>query len=568
MSELNFRRAAEIITELLHGGVGSFVISPGFRNSPLNLAAEMICPDRVVRILDERAAGFFALGRARAMGRPAALICTSGTAAANYFPAILEAESTHIPLVVVTADRPHSLVGTGANQTMDQWNLYGKHVRDFYSLVAGAGEAEFFLGLQTVARLSLLSLKAGGGPVHLNVEFSEPLLPKDPSDINKILASIESRNRPMVAASTIKPEEKFWTQSLAKIQGSRRAAILLSSYPYPENFLSGILALAKEREIPVWAEPGSGLFGLTASKASDFVFGDLGLLSTIPSEFSPELVIRFGPPPIHKSVEASLLAREGLSYWIVDFPGERRLPEPKPANFIESDSEHWLASARDLLGRLEFRSSRETLAWARTETKARREKILAAENEPEKISERSAWREILRSLEGASDLFIGNSMPIRDFNATAWTESASYRIFHNRGLSGIDGLIASALGVAYGSERPMTIVLGDLSAIYDMSSLLLAKLLMKNLSLRVVVLNNSGGDIFRAVGTKAYPEDVFVLPMGLDWVGLGRSLGVEASSVSDRSGMREWLQATKGYGAGLRLLEIKIDAETNRGARV
>lgn len=563
----NFARARTFIRVLQANGVEYFFLSPGFRNSPLNLALESLAPEKTIRVLDERGAAFAALGKARASGKPAAVFCTSGTAAANFFPAILEAEHSHVPLIAVSADRPAELVGTGANQTMDQNRLFGTHARHFVNIADSINENNLALAWGAVSRACGLAKTAGGGPVHINFCFNEPLIPA-PQLLSGL--PLEAEGLPLTVPTQVGVSSAFLETLREKLAATPclRPIFLLGSCCFSNDFLRELLNCAQSLGIPILAEAASGALGCGERSKACAIFPQFDVVEKLPPHAWPDLAFRFGPPPIHKSIEAKLLARcGGERYFVFDYPGERRLPVAQNVQIVSCDETNWVASARKLLGDKVYPQAETTRVALAELSETYLAETRDREHKANGFSEWSCWNALLENLPKQADLFLGNSMPIRDFNRLAKNCGQEYRVLHNRGLSGIDGLIASAIGAALDSGRELILVVGDLSALYDMNALLIARDHAARLCVTIVVLNNNGGEIFRVVDTKNYPERIFVLPGNPSFAPLAQAMGIKSDAVDSQSAWQKLVCKLGKAEHGVRVIECRIDPEANRKLR-
>lgn len=477
---LNLRWCDTLVAGLAAAGLRRAVIAPGARSSALALAflrrPEIACEV----ISDERVAGYFALGLAKVAGEPAALLCTSGTAAANLFPAVMEASLAAVPMLVLTADRPPEMQAWGANQSTDQLRLYGSHVRAFHALpVPDAGVAPAYLHA-LAARLMEECREPLPGPVHANLPFREPLVPTDAIPQAPDLPPAIGFVHPPAAPT---PQQ---AAGLAATLSGGRGAILCGEGPYPPGFDLALGELAARLGAPVLAEPLSNLrFG---PGCGPDVFARQAAFLRAPADFVPDWVLRFGSFPVSRNIERWLAALRGARVVMVAAPG--RWPDPLwraasvvrcaplallhalAAQPLSSAPAHWLQSFRDAERRMENAA----------------ESVCAME-EP---FEGAVARALLHRLPPGAQCFVGNSLAIRAVDMFSGRGAHRLVLHGNRGASGIDGNLATSAGIAAACGTPVAALVGDQAALHDCGGL--AALRSRNALL--VVMDNGGGGIF------------------------------------------------------------------------
>ncbi len=504
---LNSLWADLLVEELVRQGCSFFCISPGSRSTPLTLAVARNSRAQSELFYDERAAAYFALGYARATGKPAALICTSGTAAANYLPAVIEASVDFVPMLVLTADRPPELRHTGANQTIDQIKLYGDHVRWFFDMPCPDERIAPEVVLTTVDQAVFRSQSPTPGPVHLNCPFREPLAPLQPEerDWDAYLSSIASWQNHLQpytthSAAPLALSGGVIDELAEKLHHTQKGLIVAGQLGLPEE-AEAIVRLADKLRWPLAADVGSGL---RLERRTDRLipYFDLLLLSeTLWREVAPDVILLLGKRVVSKRF-LQMLARHRNTELIHVAPVAARLdPEHRVSRRIQTDvAEFCLA----LTGAV--KPTRNEAYWAALRSRSDRvAQVLQQEFRDEQpVSEPGVLRRLSRALPEGSGLFLANSMPIRDMDMFGDAIARDVRIAVNRGASGIDGNLATACGFAHGLGRLTTAVLGDLALIHDLNSLWL----MKNSPVPVVliVLNNQGGGIFSFLPVHAVRE--------------------------------------------------------------
>lgn len=553
------RWVGALIDGLVRGGADHFVICPGSRSAPLALAAARHPRVRVWMHLDERSAAFFALGMARQRGEPVALICTSGTAAANFHPAVAEADLSRVPLIVLTADRPHELRDNGAPQTIDQMRLFGQAVRWFCDLPTPADTPDLLRYVRAVADRSLAAARsAPAGPVHLNVPFREPLIP-DRALLATLFREADAAGATVVAGPRRLPEVAL--SSLARRLAQTSRVLILCGPDCPPTLAPAVARLASSQGWPILADPLSGLrcghHDLRMVLASyDAFLRD----ERFASRYAPEVVLRFGAMPTSKPALQFLQRHPSAFQIVVDEGAGWREPTGLAAEHLFCDPT-WLCVALSERLTPAAEATPWTQAWLTAEQVTRA--ILAELSGLDRpISEPGVFAHLAEILPAGATLFVGNSMPVRDCDTFFPALARPLRIVGNRGANGIDGLVSSALGAAAGGAAPLVMVLGDLSLFHDANGLLAAKL--HGLSATIVLINNNGGGIFSFLpqaGERDCFELLFGTPHGLDFRHLADMYGARYTLAQDWIAFRTAVDA--GLHGGLHIVEVRTDRERN-----
>ena len=474
--------ARVVVRQIIESGVTDVVISPGSRNAPLSLAFFAAAEQRLITVhirIDERTAAFFALGVIKATGRPVAIVCTSGTAVANYHPAVLEAHHTNAPLLVLTADRPAMLRKTGANQTTEQARIFGKAVRYFADVDGPVYPME----------LPLDSLRMG--PVHLNLQFDEPLLPDDSSDwLSEIVAAPKSFVNRTKSATL-------------RLVGARGVVVI--GHDRGGLSVAEINKFTKVLGWPVIAEDPLS-FPDAVAHAAIFLTSQ-----EIRSTLLPQSILVIGRTTLSRSTNAFI--KSSPIQYVVD---------PRTAT-VDTDrqADRVFTSLPDLQGVIQSDD------WIATWNKV-------AERTKKLVASLDGWNEavIARTIAAAipndTALFVSSSRPIRDLESFALPRGGVVT-YANRGLAGIDGNISTALGIAYAHKATIA-VLGDLSFLYDLTGLINKE----EINCRFIVINNDGGGIFSTLpqrGSHGF-ETVFGTPHGLNPADIAKAMGISAKQVS------------------------------------
>jgi 2-succinyl-5-enolpyruvyl-6-hydroxy-3-cyclohexene-1-carboxylate synthase len=558
---LNHLWARLLIEELVRNGVGMFCVSPGSRSTPLTWAVADHPAAQSTVHFDERGAAFFALGWARATGRPAALICTSGTAAANYFPAIIEASMDGVPLVVLTADRPPEDHRTGANQTIDQVNLYGDYPRYFAQVPVPSQEVAAPALLTLVDQACRHATGAHGGPVHLNCPFRQPLAPVEThTDFGAYLAPLErwlESKTPWTRYESSEPASAPSAECLEQLRQARRGLLVVGRLRTEEETVAA-RAIARKLGWPVVADVLSGL-RLGAEGYPLVSHFDFLLLSDVARQrLDPDLILHIGAPLTSKRFLQYLDERSGPYVQVV--PHHRGAD---PAHRATGRLECSVAALREAVA---GGTSEEAAPWRMLVAKLNNAAETAiGESVPQwgEAMEIPVYQQISRLIPAGSGLFIGNSMPIRDMDAFARAEGAAVRVCGNRGASGIDGCLATAAGFAAAIDAPMTAIVGDLTCLHDLNSLALVARTTRPFAL--VVINNDGGGIFSMLPVAQFAEHFeshFGTPHGLTLAHAAALFGLRYAAAETVEDIGTFYNEATHVGPPM-LIEVRTDRHFN-----
>ncbi len=585
------------IDELVRAGIEHVCLAPGSRSTPLVMACARENQIRIWVHLDERCAGFFALGLAKATMRPAAVITTSGTATANLFPAVIEASQSGVPLLVLTADRPHRLRGTDANQTIDQSRLYGSFVRA--SLDAGEPSADGLRSLRTLACGAVAAtLGVDPGPVHVNFPLDKPLEPAElGADQAEEIRSADplgldgqADGSPMVSSGKGRGPalvEDEVRAVAAMVSASSRGLIVAGPVADPDAVGSAVGALAHATGFPVLGDPLSGTrFSEHCTEccvaAYDFFLRDPQ--ENLLERLRPDVVFRIGGPPVSASLLAFLGVldvpqvriiagrdwKDHLGMASLTVSGEvasfvRAVTEQlSPHNAVTSDSSISPAVTDESAAPQAPRSWREQ--WMEIDRTARRT-VLDFVGTGE-ACEGDILAAVVAGVPEGTTLFVSNSMPVRDLDAFGGG-GKRLRVFGSRGASGIDGVVSTVAGIAAANEAssPIVAVLGDIAFYHDMNGLLaVAK---HEMNIVFVVINNDGGGIFHMLPIRHQePEftQYFATPHGLDFRHAAELYGIAYRHVERPADAADALRGLLA-GSGPRILEVGSDREQNQRGR-
>ena len=585
---LNTLWAEVFVAELARSGVRVACVSPGSRSTPLTLALAKHPGIRVITLLDERSCAFFALGIGKASGMPAVALCTSGTAAANFHPAVLEASHGEVPLIVLTADRPPEARDTGAGQAVDQLKLYGSAVRWFFEVGTPSLRDAGLRHLRGLAARAVFSAtRAPAGPVHLNFPFHKPL---EPTPVPGEIPAGFPKSHPLAAAGL--PDRAYARgthaapgvapavlQRLAEqVRAAPRGLILCgpmtfpadsSGTPWPE-WPAAVSALARRTGYPVLAEPPSQLRNGPHDQGPVVAHGEALLRAEgFRKRLDPQLVLRFGGMPTGKYSEVLLDEHPDCPVVVVNAGGTWLEPTHHPAEVIAADPGVFCSALAEALPEGHSGDSTWRERWVRGDAVAA-EALAAAFSAAAPAGLGEGWNEprVLRELgallpDGALQ-FTASSMPVRDLEAFAPKSPRTVRHLVNRGAHGIDGTLSSALGAALAHGGPAVAVLGDVAFVHDANALLAAK--THGLSLTVVLVNNDGGGIFEFLpiaGFGAAYETHFGTPHGTGFAALCAAFGAEHALPASWDDFRARVSASLGR-PGVRVLEVRTDRRVNR----
>lgn len=544
--------ARTLVDEWVRNGLTDACLAPGSRSAPLALA---LAGDDRIRIhvhLDERSASFFALGHAKASGRPAVVLCTSGTAAANFHPAVLEAHHARVPLIVCTADRPPELRDTGAGQTIDQVKLYGDAVRWFCE--AGVPDDRPGVGAEwraMAARAVADSLGPPAGPVHLNLPFREPLVP---TGAPLVEAPGRSHDRPWTArAPGTRAPSAAMLDVLADLIGSTPRGLVVAGWGadvQPET----VLRFSAVTGWPVFADPISNLRvpGTISTYDPLLRSGDFA------SAHRPDVVLRVGGPLTNK-ISMQWLDSD-IGQVLVDPDGGWLDPHHAVSGRMLADAEPLLDALASLLAGATIDGEwREAWYDADASARAAIDSLIDGWNEP---FEGRIARDVTASVPDGGSLVLASSMPVRDAESFA-APRRGIDVLANRGINGIDGFVSTVLGIAAGSDGPTVGLLGDLCFLHDCNGLLGAR--DRGLDATFVVVDNDGGGIFAFLPQADLPEHfetLFGTPHGIDLAALAQVHGIPVTEAVTAAEVVPAVADATSTG-GVRVVLVRTDRAAN-----
>jgi 2-succinyl-5-enolpyruvyl-6-hydroxy-3-cyclohexene-1-carboxylate synthase len=531
--------ARAFVDELARAGVRHVVLAPGSRSTPLVLA--FAADERfTVRVhLDERSGAFFALGIGKATGSPAALVTTSGTAAANAYPAVVEAAQAEVPLLILTADRPHRLRDGDANQAIDQIRLYGPFVRAFFDVAPPTREGPALRHLRALAgRLVLQAREAPAGPVHVNLPFDKPLEPGGTSregiafaEQHPLAAGGREEGAPFADARpgrrSASAEELARLSAL--VEGSRSGVVVAGPNPEPWRLGEAAVRLAAATGLPLLADPLSGARFRPANGALVVDGYDLFLRDAYVRErFEPDLIVRVGASPTSGALQGWMEHHNGVRHVVIDGGGRWKDHAAVATDYVRAD-------AADTLRILAGNASRRvdpawSWAWGAAAAVTRATVEAQAGGEP---YEGEILAAVARGAPVGATLFVSSSMPVRDLDAFAAPRAEHLRVLGNRGASGIDGIVSTAFGVAAAGAGPTVCVLGDVAFFHDQNGLLWHR--EADAAVVFVLVDNDGGGIFQMLPVREHEPwftPLFAAPHGLDFHHAARLHGIPFEDVA------------------------------------
>ncbi len=557
----NTALASAMVEELARCGARRAVLSPGSRSAPLALALWRQPEIDVTVMLDERSAGYFAIGAAQAGATPVVVLCTSGTAAANLHPAVAEADEAAVPLIVLTADRPPELRGIGAGQTIDQLKLYGSAVRWFCEVGTHAADDSGLLHYRSTACRAFAAARGEPrpGPVHLNVAWREPLAPSDAGDGVSATSELALRGRggerPLTTVVPVaaEPSDQLLGALAERVHAHPRGVIVAGRQTDPA-LGEALASLARVSGYPILAEPTSQV-RMGPHDRSAVIWAYDSIARATPEELAPDVVLRFGEMPTSKPLREWLISKAPIQL-VIALHGWNE-PGRIAGAMVRADATKVAAGLAERLAE-GFNPDGD---WLRTwlDCGQRAADAIEAALVASGVSEPAIHAELGRTYRSGELVYTASSMPIRDQEAFVAAGTADVVFLCNRGANGLDGLISSGAGAAVASGRPTWIVTGDLGLVHDAAGL--AGVAACSTPIRVVVINNGGGGIFEFLPQAELVardefEALFGTPAALDIAALTAANGLEyrrAESLADLTAPAE----------GSCVIEIRTDRSAN-----
>ena len=551
-----------LVETLVKLGLERAVICPGSRSTPLTIAFAQNPKVDTIPILDERSAAFFALGQAKQTNLPVALVCSSGTAGANFYPAIIEAQETGIPLIVFTADRPPELRHCHAGQTIDQLKLYGNYPNWFTELAIPASSFEMLFYLrQNIVQGWSKALYPSRGVVHFNCPFREPLAPIPQPNIAYLKEKIKADFfEHLSTTSSQQPLPHLEASALPNFLNLPERGLIiagLAQVDSPQNYCEQIATLTQKLNYPVLAEALSPLRNYEAINPNLIISYEriLGFADWQDS-LKPEIIIQIGELPTSKR----------LRKWLQETNVFRYVLSAKSENFdpLHGKTVHLHCSLSQIANQLKTQDISKTnqaykQLWQELETKNCADIQQYFQRTEAIVEAKVAWL-ISQHLPTKTPVFLANSMSVRYAEFFWQLNNSQASIYFNRGANGIDGTLSTALGIAHSSDRPTIMLTGDLALLHDTNGFLAAQHFQGHLT--IILINNNGGGIFEILPIAKYNppfEEYFATPQNLNFEALAQTYNLDYQAISKWQELKDAIKQLPTKG--IRILELKTDRQ-------
>ena len=561
---------AALVDEFYQLGVRHAVFSPGSRSTTMAMLFKEHEGFETYMNIDERSASFMALGIAKAHKEPTVLVCTSGSAVSHYLPAVLEAQYSGVPLIVLSADRPHTLLHVGAPQTVDQHKIFGTAVNYFEEL-AVPQESHYYTYPRQVARKAYMkAMDTKKGPVHINVPLFEPLVPElsrnhfeagrssfkvVKPNYSSVFGCDNRNNLPHINNATDIAHGNDGTKEINDLLERYERILILAGPQIDIDEAETICSFGEALQAPILADPLSNVRGCDTSKVVISTYDALLARQALWYELKPDCVIQFGQIVVSKRVQQMIASWTDLEYIEVNPTMDSMNPTGKTTMHMQASIDVFT----NLYG-VKNDSPAYLGKWQHLET-AGKQKLGTAIEEPSCFEGRTI-RELQQHISDNAQVLIANSMSIRDFDYFWFSGESKAVLYGNRGVNGIDGTISTALGLAV-NGRPTYLVTGDLSLFHDLNGLAVAK--THNLNLTIILHNNDGGGIFEYLpqkGTKHF-DYLFSTSQGLDYSGAAKLYGCDYTKISSPDELSSVL-ANVSQETGVHIIEIPTNREYSR----
>jgi len=561
---------AALVDEFYQLGVRHAVFSPGSRSTTMAMLFKEHEGFETYMNIDERSASFMALGIAKAHKEPTVLVCTSGSAVAHYLPAILEAQYTGVPLIVLSADRPHTLLHVGAPQTVDQHKIFGTAVNYFEEL-AVPQESHYYTYPRQVARKAYMkAMDTKKGPVHINVPLFEPLVPElsrnhfeagrssfkvVKPNYSSVFGFDDRNNLTHINNVIDVAHNNDSTKEINDLLERYERILILAGPQIDVDEADMIRSFGEALQAPILADPLSNVRGCDTSKVVISTYDALLAGQSLWHELKPDCVIQFGQIVVSKRVQQMVASWDNVEYIEVNATMDSMNPTGKTTMHMQASIDVFT----NLYG-VKNDSPAYLGKWQHLET-AGKQKLGTAIEEPSCFEGRTI-RELQQHISDNAQVLIANSMSIRDFDYFWFSGESKAVLYGNRGVNGIDGTISTALGLA-ANGRPTYLVTGDLSLFHDLNGLAVAK--THNLNLTIILHNNDGGGIFEYLpqkGTKHF-DYLFSTSQGLDYSGAAKLYGCGYTKISSPDELSSVL-ANVSQETGVHIIEIPTNREYSR----
>ena len=561
---------AALVDEFYQLGVRHAVFSPGSRSTTMAMLFKEHEGFETYMNIDERSASFMALGIAKAHKEPTVLVCTSGSAVAHYLPAVLEAQYSGVPLIVLSADRPHTLLHVGAPQTVDQHKIFGTTVNYFEEL-AVPQESHYYTYPRQVARKAYMkAMDTKKGPVHINVPLFEPLVPELSRNhfeagrssfkvVKPNYSSVfgfDNRNNLTHINNTIDiAHNNDSTKEINNLLERYERILILAGPQIDIDEAEMIRSFGEALQAPILADPLSTVRGCNTSDVVISTYDALLAGQSLWYELKPDCVIQFGQIVVSKRVQQMLASWTDVEYIEVNPTMDSMNPTGKTTMHVQASIDVFTH-----LYEKNNNSDKYLKLWQQLEQEGKKQ-LSTAIDEPHCFEGRTI-RELQKQIPEDGQIFVANSMTIRDFDYFWFSGESKAVLYGNRGVNGIDGTISTALGLA-ANGKPTYLVTGDLSLFHDLNGLAVAK--THNLNLTIILHNNDGGGIFEYLpqkGTKHF-DYLFSTSQGLDYSGAAKLYGCGYTKISSLDELSSVL-ANVSQEKGVHIIEIPTNREYSR----
>ncbi|APH03964.1 2-succinyl-5-enolpyruvyl-6-hydroxy-3-cyclohexene-1-carboxylic-acid synthase [Bacillus weihaiensis] len=549
---------ANFVDELVRKGVEHVVISPGSRSTPL---AILMCEHPLLKTyvnIDERSAGFFAIGLAKSIKKPVALLCTSGTAAANYYPAVVEAYYSRVPLLVLTADRPHELRDIGAPQVIDQIQLYGKYPKWFVDVAIPEENEGILRYVRTIAGRAVgLAMTKPAGVIHLNFPFREPLVPN--LKIENLWGTYENRQEYLSTTIGTQTVNSHQLQAIIEVIKGTQNGLIVCGDQQDSTYKQHVIQLSASLKYPILADPLSQLRAGHKENSIIDCYDTLLKDPEIAEKLKPDVIIRFGAMPVSKPLTTLLKKNPQITQIVIDPSGSYRDTTLNASHIVLCEEATFCKTLVESIEEKAMTAYYQIWLKCHELHRTLLEQALLPITD---LFEGKIVNEIQRVLPSESRLMIGNSMPIRDIDTYFRNTPKKIDLYCNRGANGIDGTNSTALGLSVERSKPTFLLVGDLSFYHDLNGLLAAK--VNQLDLTIILINNDGGGIFSFLpqsNEERHFETLFGTPIGLDFSKAVDMYGGEFHSMTSWDQFHQYF-SEEWENHGLKVIEIKTDRKS------
>jgi 2-succinyl-5-enolpyruvyl-6-hydroxy-3-cyclohexene-1-carboxylate synthase len=551
------------VDRIISLGVKYACVSPGSRSTPLIISLASNKNISMHTIVDERSSAFFALGLAKKTGTPVIVVTTSGTAVAELYPAIIEAYYQRVPLIICTADRPPLLRNSGANQTINQHNIYSNHIRFFKD--AGLPDLNKLSQVKRIAEEAVqFSCYKDKGPVHINFPFEKPFEPDsytDKIEVSKITKAFEEQK--LIFKQPARKRVDF--KALAKkFSLTKRGLIFVGSNNYGKDFARQLVSFSKKFGYPIYVDGATSFrFGIHSKQNIIENLTAIVRAKEFQNQFDPDLIIQFGGAPT-SNVLLEFFKKSKAEKILVNKFGDRNDPSQTAKTVLPIDSTLFCHTINQI------DVSINKSLWLKS---FKQMNEIAAEQRSNFIDKASfpfegrITNEIFECIPSNSNVMISNSLPIRDVDFFASSNKKQINIYSNRGASGIDGINSTALGIAKASKRPTFLLVGDLAFYHDMNGLYNAA--KYKIALTVILINNDGGGIFESLpisNQKNVFKENFLTPMELNFAKLVQAYDGQFTKINDWKELKVKVRESVSNNK-LSVLEIRTDAKSSKMQR-